>query len=217
MRRDHRPAKRRLVFGAVVLLLTAHLFACGEDDGAEGEPTPPTGELPPPDALDLEPLYGDALAEVGMRLTDRGGLIDTTDGGYEASPTGRHLALYVEPIESDRSMREFYDGILDVALIFSDIYDRWPQLETYDVCQEPPDPDGTQGAEPLPVTQLVLDRAQSDAIDWDRVTVEDLIRGSRADPPTLTLRVSTEMIAFPAYVAAAHSDAAAANDPYSAG
>ena len=29
--------------------------------------------------------------------------------------------------------------------IFSDIYDRWPGLETYDVCQEPPDPDGTPG------------------------------------------------------------------------
>ena len=87
--------------------------------------------------------------------------------------------------------RSTIDGILDVALVFSDIYDRWPGLETYDVCQEPADPDGTQGPEPLPVTQIELTRAESDAIDWDTVTVEDLVRGSRADPPELALRVST--------------------------
>ena len=93
-------------------------------------------------------------------------LIDRSGGGYVASPTGQHLALYVEPID-DRTMDEYFDGILDVAVVFSDIYDRWPGLETYDVCQEPPDPDGTQGPEPLPVTQIELTRAESDAIDWD--------------------------------------------------
>ena len=115
-----------------------------------------------------------------------------------ASPTGRHLALYVEPI-GDRTIDEYFDGILDVALVFSDIYDRWPGLETYDVCQEPTDPDGTQGPEPLPVTQIELTRAQSDAIDWDTATVEDLVRASQVDPPGLTLRVSAQMAAHPAY------------------
>ncbi|MET0902374.1 MAG: hypothetical protein ABWZ52_03965, partial [Acidimicrobiales bacterium] len=135
---------------------------------------------------------------IGMKLTDRGGTIDRAGGGYVASPTGRHLALYVEPID-DRTIDEYFDGILDVALVFSDIYDRWPGLETYDVCQEPTDPDGTQGPEPLPVTQIELTRAQSDAIDWETVTVEDLVRASRADPPELTLRVSAQMAAHPAF------------------
>jgi hypothetical protein len=196
---------RRLLALLLAGVFAAGVPACG-DDGATGTPEPGTQAspasdppgLPPARALDLEPLYGEALAAIGMQLTDRGGTIDRAGGGYVASPTGRHLALYVEPID-DRTMDEYFDGILDVALVFSDIYDRWPDLETYDVCQEPTDPDGTQGPEPAPVTQIELTRAQSDAIDWDTATVEDLVRGSRADPPELTLRVSAEMAAHPAY------------------
>ena len=166
--------------------------------GTDGGTTIDEQTLPPARALDLEPLYGQALAAIGMQLTDRGGTIDRAGGGYVASPTGRHLALYVEPID-ERTIDQYFDGILDVARVFSDIYDRWPGLETYDVCQEPTDPDGTQGPEPLPVTQIELTRAQSDAIDWDTVTVEDLVRASRVDPPEVTLRVSAEMGAHPAY------------------
>ena len=129
-----------------------------------------------------------------------------------ASPTGRHLALYVEPIDPERSMQEYYDGILDVALVFSDVYDRWPLLETYDVCQEPADPDGAQGDEPLPVTQIELTRAESDAIDWDSVTVEDLVRAAEDDQ--LNLRVSREMAAFPKY-AALLDDGSGQTSPYS--
>ena len=200
----------RLLVVALAACLAAGVAACGEDDGAGGESVPSTvdpdgtsttvldGELPPPSALDLEPLYGEALAAVGMRLTDRGGTIDRTGGGYVASPDGTHLALYVEPI-GDRTTQQYIDGILDVALVFSDIYDRWPGLESYDVCQEPLDPDGNQGPEPLPVTQIELTRAQSDAIDWATVTVEDLVHGSLAEPPELALRVSAELAADPAY------------------
>ena len=179
---------RRILVVALAATLAMGAAACGDDDGAEGKPTPPTeaaetsstepGEttttadqedLPPPNPLDLEPLYGEALAAIGMKLTDRGGTIDRSGGGYVASPDGTHLALYVEPI-GDRTTEQYIDGILDVALVFSDIYDRWPGLESYDVCQEPLDPDGTQGPEPLPVTQIELTSEESEAIDWDKVT-----------------------------------------------
>ena len=213
---------RRILAGVLAVALVMGAAACGEDDGAEGEPIPPDqvpstidqDDLPPPGALDLEPLYGEALAEIGMKLTDRGGLIDRSGGGYVASPTGQHLALYVEPIDPDRSMEEYFDGILDVALVFSDIYDRWPLLQSYDVCQEPPDPDGNQGDEPLPVTQIELSRAESEAIDWDTVTVEDLVRGSQADPPTLALRVGSDMMAYEPYAALVGPRE---NDPYQDG
>jgi len=213
--------RSRLLIAALVVALAAVSAACGDDNGAEGEPTPPTtvepGSLPPPKAHDLEALYGKALADVGMQLTDRGGLIDRSGGGYVASPTGRHLALYVEPIGPERTMEQYYDGILGVARVFSDIYDRWPLLETYDVCQEPPDPDGTQDPEPLPVTQIELDRAQSDAIDWDSVTVEDLIRGSQQEPPTIVLRVGTEMVEYPPYAALVDGGDETPDDQYSTG
>jgi hypothetical protein len=206
----------RRVLAVVGVALLSFASACGEDDGADGEIVPPSGEvtsstvdpddLPPASAEDLEELYGEALAAIGMRLTDRGGLIDRSGGGYVASPTGRHLALYVEPT-GERTLAEFYDGILDVALVFSDIYERWPGLESYDVCQEPTDPDGTQGPEPLPMTQIELTRAESDAIDWESVTVDDLVRASIAEPPGLALRVSTEMATHPPYAAIVEPEA----------
>jgi hypothetical protein len=190
-------------------LLGAGIAACGDDDGAEGAPQmpdpasvttdPSPGSLPPQDAIDLEEIYGDALAELDLRLTPRGGLIDRSDGGYVSSPTGRHLALYVEPIGDERTPEEYVDGIRTVAVVFSDVFERWPALETYDVCQEPPDPDGEQGEEPPPVTQIELTRAESEAIDWDSVTVVDLVRGSLASPRELALRVSPELAGDAAY------------------
>ena len=201
----------RRSFGALLaVVLAVGVAACGDDDGAEGVPStidpasttpePSPSDLPPPEPLDLEPLYGEALAELGLQLVDRGGLIDRSGGGYVASPTGTHLALYVEPVD-DRTMEQYVAGIRDVAVVFSDIYERWPGLTSYDVCQEPTDPDGDQGPEPLPVTQIELTREQSDAIDWDTVTVEELVAASQADPPGLALRVSSEMAGDPTYAA----------------
>jgi hypothetical protein len=200
--------------GALLLAaaFVAGVAACGDDDGAESGPQtidpastttdPPAGSLPPPDAADLEPIYGEALAELGLRLTPRGGLIDRSNGGYVASPTGRHLALYVEPID-DRTVTEYIEGIRSVAVVFADVFERWPALDTYDVCQEPADPDGDQGPEPLPVTQIELSREEAGAIDWDTVSVVDLVRGSLATPRELTLRVSAELARDPAYEAIA--------------
>ena len=204
-----RPRSRTAVLGAVVALLVT-VTGCGGDDGdaqsaTTGAPADPTtttsaigDDLPPPGALDLEPLYGAALADLGLRLTDRGGLIDRSDGGYVPSPEGDHLALYVLPV-GDYSTEQYIDGIRTVALVFDDVFERWPDLASYDVCQEPTDPDGDQGPEPLPVTQIEVNRAESDAIDWDNVTVEDLVLGSQADPPLLTLRVSSDMAFYPEY------------------
>jgi hypothetical protein len=195
--------RRALARTALALTVALGATACGDDDPAATPPTTDgsdgttsdteaTSELPPQTPYDLEPFYAEALADIGMRLTNRGGLIDRSGGGYVSSPEGTHLALYVEPI-ADRTTEEFIDGIRDVAVIFSDVFERWPGLESYDVCQEPTDPDGTQEAEPLPVTQIELTRAESEAIDWETVTVVDLVRGSRAEPPTLALRVGTEL------------------------
>jgi hypothetical protein len=203
---------RAATVASLVLVLAVGVGACGSDDGAEPAETTttslaetttestPADELPPPGALELESMYGPALAEVGLRLTDRGGLIDRTGGGYEPSATGRHLALYVEPTEA-RTAQQYVDGIRDVAVVFADVFERWPGLESYDVCQEPEADDSEPGTEPLPVTQIELTRSEAAAIDWATVTVAELVRSSRAEPPGLALRVSTELINDPAFEA----------------
>lgn len=201
---------------AVTVLFAAGLAACSDDGDNGAQPVPstidpagitttteaePSGALPPPGALDLEPIYGEQLAELGVRLTDRGGLIDRGGGGYEPSAEGTHLALYVEPI-GERTVPQYLDGIRSVAVVFADIFERWPGLVSFDVCQEPVGDDGDLGgAEPLPVTQIVLTRAEATAFDWDTVSVVDLVRAAQAEPPGLALRVSSSLARDPAYVA----------------
>lgn len=201
-----------VVSGALLVALGA--AACGGDETADTTPSTTDtsadttttdsvapGDLPPAGALDLEPIYGPGLAAIGLQLTDRGGLIDRSGGGYEPSADGRHLALYVEPID-DRTVAQYIDGIRDVAVLLSDVFERWPALESYDVCQEPlGDGAAEPGTEPLPVTQIELTKEEAAAFDWDTVTVVDLVRSSRDEPPGIALRVSTDLINDPAFEA----------------
>ncbi len=154
------------------------------------------GALPPRDPLALAPSYGERLAALGLRLTDRGGLIDRSDG-YQPSAEGTHLALYVEPI-GELTAEQYVDGLGTVTVLFSDVFDRWPGLESFDVCQEPAAAvDGSD--EPLPVTQIDMSRSQAAAFDWPTVTAVDIVRASQAEPPGITLRVSPALADEPAY------------------
>lgn len=200
---------RRVLAVGIALLVTVGATGCASDDEAgtttttssTTTETAPAGALPPASALELEPIYGAALTELGLRLTDRGGLIDRGGGGYEPSATGTHLALYVEPIGEERTVEEYIDGIRGVAAVFGDVFERWPDLTSYDVCQEPVEDDGDPATEPLPVTQIELTKEEAAAFDWDTVTVVDLVRASRADRPGLALRVSSGLATEDAYLA----------------
>lgn len=193
---------------AAALLLGASACGGSDDTGSAPSTVAAPAELPPAAALDLEELYGDALADLGLRLTDRGGLIDRSGGGYQPSATGTHLALYVEPI-GERTAEEYVEGIRSVAVVFADVFERWSGLESYDVCQEPaedaptPNDQPYDDTEPLPVTQIELTREQADAIDWSTVTVAELIAASKQDPPGLALRVASTLVRDPAYRAVA--------------
>ncbi len=143
------------------------------------------GDLPPVDPLALEPLYGDALAELGVELTDRGGLLDRSDG-YEVSADGTHLALYVSPLD-ERTDDEYLDGIVDLARVFLlDVFERWPALESFDVCQELPDDDVEDGYVPT-VTQIDLPREVAETIDWPTVDLIDLLEADRTYDDTSVL------------------------------
>jgi hypothetical protein len=200
------PRARAAVLATALVVGAA---ACSEAESADPSPTSePTEattsteaalEVPPAAASDLDVIYGAALADIGLALTDRGGLIDRSGGGYVPSAAGDHLALYVTPT-GQRSMQQYVDGIRDVAVIFDDVFERWPGLASFDVCQEPLE-DAPPGREPLPVTQIEVTRQEAAAIDWDAVTAADLVRSSRADPPGLALRVSAELLRSSAYEA----------------
>jgi hypothetical protein len=180
------------------LLLTIAAACGGGENAAQGTATPDTAGRPPKNASEIIPLYKDELAELGLLLTPRNGLIDRSNNQYLNSAEGQHLAIYVEPTRA-RTNEEYAEGILSVTKIFvPDVFERWPRLESMDVCQEP-DPVIDDREEPPPLTQIEFTREQAAAIDWDEVTVADLVAMSREDPPKLRLHIDEKIEESPEF------------------
>ncbi len=168
---------------------------------AELLPAPdPNQTLPPNDVGSLRRLYDPALAALGLRLT-RGALIDRSNGGYEPSDRGTHLALYVEPLDDSFTLADYVEGLWTVAaLVTPDVFARWADVETYDICQEPP-PGVDDADEPLPYTQINLSRVVSDSIDWESGSLPDLLAVARTSAD-FDLVVAKEVRETPEYRAA---------------
>lgn len=183
------PARRSAAAVAVVLLLVS---GCNDDAGNDQPGTEPTeepeaagspvtgadGALPPVDVTELRTTYADELAELGFELTERGGLIDRSDG-YENSEAGDHLALYVSPL-APRSDDDYLDGIVEVTAVFADVFERWPGLATFDVCQERHRDDPLVDRQ-LTVTQVELTEETTAAVDWDTADLGDVFLAVEAD------------------------------------
>lgn len=203
-------AAAALLAGATLGLM-ALLGGCGDDSGpaARSEATPPPGEttaippedlqpLPPNDVVAVAAVYDPMLEPFGLRVT-RGALIDRSGGGYEASDTGTHLALYVEPTR-EWSTDDYLAGAWDVAaLLTPDVFARYGDLESYDICLEPMPADDDR-PEPLPVTQLDITREVAAEIDWDGGSLVDLVTaGLRGQ---LILNINDDLQAHPGYLEA---------------
>lgn len=160
----------------------------------------PNQTLPPNDVGSLRRLYDPALAAMGLRLT-RGALIDTSNEGYEPSDSGTHLALYVEPIDDAHTPADYVDGLWTLsAVVTPDVFARWPDVQSYDICQEPP-PSVDDEDEPLPYTQINLTRAVAESIDWTNGSLPTLLMAARTSGD-LDLVISKEIRESPEYKAA---------------
>jgi hypothetical protein len=85
------------------------------------------------------------------------------------------------------------------ALVTPQVYERWSAVETYDICQEPP-ADIDRGDEPVPYTQIEIDRAAAEAVDWDDATAGTVIALGLSGEARVI--VTPVIQADPAYVAA---------------
>ena len=171
---------------AVVAAALTVLSGCSSPD------TPPAA-LPPEDPNDLALVFAEELADLAVELTDRGGLIDRSEG-YERSPEGTHLALYLEPLE-EPSADVYVEGILTLTRVFADAFERWPGLESLDVCQERHRDDPRRDRQ-LIVTQVELTRDVWAQLDWDTVTLVELTQALEDDEDSF-LRLSNELAAHP--------------------
>jgi hypothetical protein len=142
-------------------------------------------------------MFDPQLKPLGLRLA-RGALIERSTTTYSPSSKGGHLALYVEPI-GRYSNAQYLDGVVEVTRLFApEIFDRWPGLESFDVCQEPLSSVDASD-EPPAVTVVDLTEEQARAIDWDDVDLADLLAASMRKPPEMTLRVDPKLEESPAY------------------
>lgn len=145
----------------------------GDTTPAEPATDPTYGELPPDDYEAVAAMFDPALEELGLRLT-RAGLADSPGAGEDASLRDRHLALYVEPLDADHTAADYLDTLITSARVFlPTVFDRWPDLVSMDVCQEPP-PGVDDRTAPVPYTVLDMSRDDAAQIDWATIDLAGL-------------------------------------------
>lgn len=149
--------------------------------------TTAAAHLPPHTLQGLAPILDPLVEPLGFRIT-RGSLISLTT--YNPTPDGTHLALYVVPLE-DAGPDQYAERIVPLAAaLLPFVFEAWPGLESFDVCQEPFgwEAPGT----PPSLTILDLDRYPAEQIDWTTVDLPGLIRAS-SDSSAITLTASEEI------------------------
>lgn len=197
---------RPVLLAAALLVLLGPAAACGDDqgDGATAgsvDAQPSSDDFPPNDVDALAEVYDPMFEDDGLVLT-RGALVDRSDGGYETSDTGTHLALYVEPA-GDQTDEEYLDLLVDTtARVTPQVFSEWGSVETYDICQEPR-PGEDDRAEPVPVTQVEITRDAAADIDFEALDLAELlaIANTEVDPP-VRVYVDPTLKELPAWQAA---------------
>lgn len=126
--------------------------------------------LPPSSRKELVKIFASKIAPLGLHIP-RAALVDSEN---RRSATGTHLALYVEP-DGDYSPAEYLLGIATVSRVFLPfIFNRWPGLRSFDVCQEPLAQVDNR-SEPPPETQVFVLRRGVDAVDWKHADLAELL------------------------------------------
>ena len=166
-----RRTRRLFTIGAAGALACTAAVGCssgtGDGDSAKA--------LPRNDKAAIERVFRPALERLGVRLT-RGALVDLKTG--KPSPTGTHLAVYVEPT-GDYTPDDYARGTVRTLRAFIPAaFERWGGLTSFDVCQEPL-PATDARPEPPPITKVDLTKAASRKVRWDDLDLTRLLRDAK--------------------------------------
>ena len=157
---------------------------CGEDEGA----------LPPGDDRGLAEVFQPFFDPLGLQFTY--GSVEEFEGGAD------HLALYVEPVGPATDEQYLERMLSSSRAIVPFLFEEFPGLESFDLCQEPVPSGPGDPARPEPRTVVVLGRRQAASVeDWSSATLADLIRASRIGRGA-EVRVDDAIGRLPAYVEA---------------
>jgi hypothetical protein len=152
--------------------------------------------LPPHTYEALAPLLDPMVEPLGFRVT-RAALVSLLT--YESVPDGTHLAVYVEPL-AEPDIEAVAAATVPLAAVFlPEVFLRWPGLLSFDICQER-FAASTEDAPPPPETILNVTREVALGIDWDTVTLTELLAQRST---ALTLYASDEVTQSATWSAAA--------------
>ena len=186
---------------ALVIAAAFVLGACGgdesDDSGISAAGSTPEAPLPPGDVESLAAIYDPLVEQYDVRFT-RGALVDL-DEGYLESPTGTHLALYVEPVDDESyTTAEYIEGMYEITeLTAIHAFETWSGLESYDICQEPWQSEDSS-LTPFPLTQIDITREVYETFDWENGTLPELLDHIDEDPDSRWL-VSPSLINTPEF------------------
>jgi hypothetical protein len=189
---------------ALAALIGAASLALLTSSASAGETSGERPDLPPSTREELAKIFDPALEELGLRTT-RAGLQDLET--YRFTDTGTHLAVYVEPIQTDGVEESFYvDRITSSAKVFlPKVFRRWSALESFDVCIEPVE---IPGPTPPPVTQIFVTDDTYRSVKWKRADLSTLVERAAEESTgssesgnreTFFLYVSPRLHDVPAY------------------
>jgi hypothetical protein len=167
---------RRAALRAVAITIVAASAVVPLTGPAHG--ATPARRLPPADRDTLARIFDPMLEELGLRTT-RARLQSLRD--YEETPRGRHLAIYVEPIDDSFTNADYVSAYTELAQVFLPlVFNRWKGLKSFDVCQEPLNSLDPR-EEPPPLTQILVSRKGVRFVKWRHVTLTELLSVSDAN------------------------------------
>ena len=162
----------RRVAGLVVVAVLAAAISSAVG-GFQAGASVGSRRLPPPSRDSLARIFDPMLEDLGLRTTRA--LLQNLET-YEEDPQGRHLAIYVEPIdEATYTDAEYVQNFTELAKVFLPrVFKRWKDLESFDVCQEPRAADDPRDIPPSR-TQILVSRVGAKFVRWKSTDLAELI------------------------------------------
>jgi hypothetical protein len=176
------PRRSRLAV-APLLLLPLLAGACGDDGGGGAAPTTVDGGSTTTQAPGAPPISFEGLQAIYQPAVEPLGL-DLTRAAVNDFESGLHLALYVVPRDDTSGPEGYLDRVLPLlAALQPHLFEQFPALVSFDICQEPVQAGGREDEFPPPVTLVLLEREAFESVpDWSTATLADLAAAVRVLP-----------------------------------
>lgn len=191
--------RRRLVWAvpAIAAAIALAAFLQADDEGARSSGP---ADLPPGSTAGMAATWNARLAPLGWKVQRSSLEEQLLDPNRPIPPGHRHLALYLRPT-GQPTPQDYIDSLATVTKLFvPTLFQSHARLASFDVCLEVAEA-VDRSDYPEALTQVVVSRAQADAMDWAALTPADVVAGAERHPNALGLYASEKLQRSPEWSA----------------